>query len=72
MIGFREQAVIRRPIYSTTGAKLGYLVSGPDGEWWTGLNDEKLWRIKRFKSGEVDKHISGCHYITWSEINDNC
>ena len=68
MIGFRDQDVVRRPIYSTTGVKLGYI----EGDWWTSLDGKKLWRIKRLKSGDVDKHISGGHYITWSEVNDNC
>jgi hypothetical protein len=68
VIGYRDQDVVRRPIYSATGAKLGYL----DGDWWVTLDGVRIFRIKRFKSGEVDKHISGGHYITWSEINDNC
>ena len=72
MIGYREQDVVRRPIYSTTGAKLGYLVSGPDGEWWTSLKGRRIGRIKCFrvkKLPDVNATLSGT-YISPSEIDE--
>jgi hypothetical protein len=55
---------MRRPIYSATGAKLGYLVSGPDGEWWTSLKGRRIGRIKKFKPvtpKEVSASLSGTY-----------
>ena len=71
MIGFRDQDVVRRPIYSSTGAKLGYLVSGPDGEWWVSLKGRRIGRIKQFrvpKVNSVGAHASGT-YIGVNEID---
>jgi hypothetical protein len=75
MIGFREQDVVRRPIYSATGTKLGYLVSGPDGEWWVSLKGRRIGRIKQFKVKRLpDGVTSACAgtYIGWSEIDGDC
>jgi hypothetical protein len=71
MIGFGDQSVVRRPIYSSTGAKLGYLVSGPDGEWWVSLKGRRIGRIKQFrvkKLPDIDTSASGT-YICPSEID---
>lgn len=76
MIGFGAQDVVRRPIYSTTGIKLGYLVSGPDGEWWVSLKGRRIGRIKQFKRPSSPKEIStsvgSTTYIGWSEIDGDC
>lgn len=71
MIGFGHQSVIRRPIYSTTGTKLGYLVSGPDGEWWTTVSGRRIGRIKQFRPAQpkaIDTSLSGT-YIDAANIN---
>lgn len=71
MIGFRDQSTIRRPIYSATGIKLGYLVSGPDGEWWTTVKGKRIGRIKQFrrpKLPEVGASASGT-YINLDSID---
>ena len=76
MIGFREQSVVRRPIYSTTGSKLGYLVSDPGGDWWISLNGRRIARIKHFRRPAIPKEIStslaGTVYVTVAEIDENC
>jgi hypothetical protein len=71
VIGYRDQDVVRRPIYSATGIKLGYLVSGPDGEWWTSLKGRRIGRIKQFRAPklpDVSASASGS-YIAVSEID---
>jgi hypothetical protein len=67
VIGFRDQDVVRRPIYSTTGVKLGYLVSGPDGEWWTSVKGRRIGRIKQFRAPklpDVSASASGTYIST--------
>lgn len=51
MIGFIDhQGPVRRPIYSVTGQKLCYLVSGPDGEWIQGLDGRNRARITKWQA----------------------
>jgi hypothetical protein len=45
MIGFLPQRSVRRPVYSVTGQKLCYLVSGPDGEWVYSVAGRKYAKI---------------------------
>lgn len=60
MIGFGHQkATMRRPVYSDMGAKLGYVVSAPDGEWWTNMAGRKIGRITRYKRTRA-KEIGTC------------
>lgn len=75
MIGYGDQSVVRRPIYSVTGAKIGYFVSGPDGEWWTSLKGRRIGRIKKIKPvtpKEISTQLGSTTWISWSEANDNC
>jgi hypothetical protein len=59
MIGFGQQKVMRRPVYSDMGTKLGYIVSGPDGEWWTSVGGRRIGRIKKIRPTRA-KDISTC------------
>lgn len=71
MIGFGSQNVVRRPIYSATGIKLGYI----EGEWWTSVDGRKIARITASKEpilAEVDTSLNGGSYITRAEIDENC
>ena len=56
MIGFRPPSTTRRPVYSVTGEKLCYLVSGPDGEYATDLEGRKLAKVAGWKRdiGKLD------------------
>lgn len=62
MIGFGHQRVTRRPVYSDMGTKLGYIVSGPDGEWWTSVAGKRIGRIKKIRptrAKEINTSVSG-------------
>jgi hypothetical protein len=63
MIGFRPPKTLRRPIYSVTGQKLCYLVSGPDGEWIYTLAGRKYAKITakhREWMGKLNATASAC------------
>jgi hypothetical protein len=49
MIGFRPLNTTRRPVYSLTGEKLCYVVAGPEGEQFIGLDGRKLATITKWK-----------------------
>lgn len=78
MIGFGHQRTVRRPFYSITGTKIGYLVSGPDGEWWVSVNGKRIGRIKQFKRPtrfkDVDTYLNSSHLIgaaeVWAELGE--
>ena len=59
MIGFGQQSVHRRPVYSDMGTKLYYVESGKDGEWLTDIKGKRIGRITRYKRTRA-KEISTC------------
>lgn len=48
-IGFRPASTHRRPVYSITGQKLCYVVSGPGGDSFYDEEGRKLAKVTKWK-----------------------
>ena len=74
MIGFRPPSTNRRPIYSITGEKLCYLVSGPDGDYATDLEGNKLAKVSGWQRElgklEATQTAAGAFLIDHEELHE--
>ena len=64
VIGFRQQTQHRRPVYSITGQKLCYVMSGPDGDAFYDEAGRKMAKVTKWKQmlGKMEacSSLAGC------------